>query len=338
MIFAFLLLLTLARAQNATTYWYMLNPGVFNFSNYTIAYKTTQALSLPLHARDGAVIYANDTVPSITTTFTLIGDINNGIGAFVTIEILQTPVFFISGSADVYMRNLQFSFNGTLFNTQQNSLLTLSDVNIWMGGIGIIIQTNLGPGIGFVADHFQCMNVQVCILYLGHSTATCTNCRFMNARQFSNAITSAVSVSSTATSAITGLTITNSLWINTQFFLYAQASPQAVPVPYPLASNWGYLNNNIIARTYEQDCVPPSQSQTPSFKFGGSVPTNCPTCSCGDDSRAPSNWQIFLLVLLGAAFIASVVINLNSQFSGNAMVYTAVRQSDAPNSGAIKSE
>jgi hypothetical protein len=330
MILLFLLLLASARAQNATTFWYMLNPGVYNFSNYTIAYKTTQALSLPLHARDGATIYANDTVPAITTTFTLIGDVNNGIGAFVTIEILQSPIFFISGAADVYMRNLQFTFNNTLFNTRDNSLLTLSSVNIWLGAIGIVVQNNAGPGIGLLADHFQCMNTRICLLYLGGSTATCTDCRFMNARPYTGTVTSAVAVSSTAQSAINGLTIKNSLWINTQFFLYAQSSPQAVPVSYPLPTNWGFINNNVIARTYEQDCVPPSQSQTPSFKFGGSVPENCPTCTCGDDSRAPSNWQIFLLVLLGAAFIAAVVINLNSQFAGNSMVYTAVRQEGTP--------
>lgn len=331
MIVLLFILFAIASAQNVTTYWYMLNPGVYNFSNYTIAYQTTQLLGLPLHARDGAIITANDTIPAITGTFTLIGDTSGNINAFVTIESAQTPVFTLNAGADVYMRNLQFAFNGTLFNPRQNSFLRLSFVNMWIGTIGVMIQTNSGPGVGMVADHLQCMNLAVCILYLSGSTANCSDCRFMNPR------VSPVSVSSTAQSSLLGLSIINSVWINTQFFIYAQASPQAVPVQYPLASNWGYLNNNIIARTYAQDCIPPSQSQTPSFKAGGGIPNGgCPVCeSNANQFGGPTIWQIIFLVLIGITFIALVTISLNSYFGSGVHVVTMQPRGDGAGVGKI---
>jgi len=315
--------------QNVTTYWYMLNPGVYNFSNFTMGYQMAViGLGLPLRVRDGAIINANETVPTITGGFTMIGDTNGNINAFLTIEVAQSPVFLLNGGADVYMRNLQIAFNGTLFNIRQNSLLKVSFMNLWIGTTGVMVQNNAGPGTGLVADHLQCMNLAICILYLSGNTANCSDCRFMNPR------VSGVSVGSTAQASLVGLSIVNSVWINTQFFIYAQSSPQAVPVQYPLPANWGYLNNNIIARTYAQDCVPPSQSQSPSLKFGGGIPNGgCPVC---DDCSAnqfggPTIFQIILLVLVGLIFIAVVVINLNSQFvSGTHVVNVQPKQGAAP--------
>jgi hypothetical protein len=77
------------------------------------------------------------------------------------------------------------------------------------------------------------------------------------------------------------------------------------------------LNNNIIARTYAQDCIPPSQSQTPSFKAGGGIPNGgCPTCDCSANQfGGPTIWNIITLVLVGLLFVAGVTINLNTQFS-----------------------
>jgi len=313
--------------QNMTTYWYMLNPGVYNFSNFTMGYQIAViGLGLPLRVRDGAIINANETVPTVVSGFTMIGDTNGNINAFLTIEVAQSPIFLLNSGADVYMRNLQIAFNGTLFNTRQNSLLRISFMNLWIGSTGLMIQNNAGPGIGVVADHLQCMNLAICILYLSGNTANCSDCRFMNPR------VSTVSVGSTAPSAISGLSIINSVWINTQFFIYAQASPQAVPVQYPLASNWGYLNNNIIARTYAQDCVPPSQSQSPTIKFGGGIPNGgCPVCDCTQNEfGGPTIFQIILLVLVGLIFIAVVVINLNSQFVSGTHVVTVQPKQAAP--------
>ena len=316
--------------QNVTTYWYMLNPGVYNFSNFTTGYQVAVlGLGLPLRVRDGAIINANETIPPITGGFTMIGDTSGNINAFLTIEVAQTPVFLLQGSADVYVRTLQIAFNGTLFNTQQNSLLKLSFVNLWIGSTGLLIQNNAGPGIGVVADHLQCMNLAICILYLSGSTANCSDCRFMNQRG------SGISVGSTAPSSISGLGVINSVWINIQFFIYAQSSPQAVAVQYPLPSNWGYLNNNIIAPTYAQDCVPPSQSQSPTINFGGGVPNGgCPTCDCTQNQfGGPTVFQIILLVLVGLIFVAVVIINLNSQFVSGTHIVSIQPKGAEPPSG-----
>lgn len=295
--------------------WYILNSGgPTNFTNYTTAAAAAIAQSLPLRARDGAVIFANETVAPISSSLTIIGDTDGLISAFITIETPQSPVFVVSGSGELFVRDLQISFNGTLFNTQGNSLLRLSNVNMWLGTIGVSVQNTPGPGVGMVADHVQCMNLATCFLYLTTNAAlNCTDCRFMNARN------TAVSVSSSTPSAIAGLNIINSLWINLQFFITIQASPLAVPVQYTLPSNWGYLNNNIIARTFSQTCIQPSPTPVPTpppvIGGGSGGGGTCPTCEkCVDDTfGGPTIFQIVLLILVGICLIILASVKLSSQ-------------------------
>ncbi len=303
---------------NTSSDWYLLNPGVYNYSNYSTIVIAATALALPIHVRDGAVIYFNETVAPVSSTLTIIGDLNGLIGAFLTIETPQNPVFVLSGSGELAVRDLQISFNGTLFNTNQNSLLRLSGVNMWIGTIGVSVQNTPGPGVGLVANRLQCMNLATCLLYLTTGAAlNCSECRFMNPR------TSAVSVSSTTTSAISGLNIIDSVWVNSQFFITVQASPLAVPVQYILPSNWGYLYNNINTRTYAQNCIQPTQSPSPSPVFGGGGGSGgvvCPVCQ----EPTPIWWNIVFLIIIALTLIALAAISLNSATGNQTSVVRVV--------------
>lgn len=292
---------------NTSSNWYLLNPGVYNYSNYSTIVLAATALGLPIHARDGAVIYSNETVAPISTTLSIIGDLNGLIGAFLTIETSQNPVFVLVNSGELSVRDLQISFNGTLFNTNQNSLLRLSGVNMWIGTIGVSVQNTPGPGVGLIASRLQCMNLATCLLYLTTGAAlNCSECRFMNPRN------TAVSVSSSTSSAISGLNIIDSVWVNAQFFITVQASPLAVPVQYILPSNWGYLYNNINTRTYAQNCIQPTQSPSPSPVFGGGggggSTITCPVCP------EPTSiwWNIAYLIIIGLSLVALAAVSMNS--------------------------
>lgn len=297
-------------ALGADSFWYILNPGVTNFTNYTTGAAAAVLANLPLRVRDGAVITQNETVMPISSTLQIYGDTVGTTAAFLTIETAQSPVFVVVGSGQLFVRDLQISFNGTLFNTQTTSLLRLSYVIMWIGTIGVSVQNAPGPGVGLVADHLQCVNLGTCLLYLTTGAAlNCSDCRFMNARN------TGVSVSSTTPSAISGLNIINSVWVNLQFFVTVQSSPSAVPVQYGLPSNWGFVNNNIIVRTYAQTCIQPTPSPTPSLPpaLGGGGGT-CPSCpSCTDNSYGgPKIWQYIMLILLALAAIALAAMSLGS--------------------------
>jgi len=84
---------------NTSSSWYLLNPGIYNYSNYSTIAIAAGALGLPIHVRDGAVIYFNETVAPVTSTLSIIGDLNGLIAAFLTIETPQNPVFVLSGGA-----------------------------------------------------------------------------------------------------------------------------------------------------------------------------------------------------------------------------------------------
>lgn len=303
---------------NTSSSWYLLNPGIYNYSNYSTIAIAAGALGLPIHVRDGAVIYSNETVAPVTGTLSIIGDLDGLIAAFLTIETPQNPVFVLSGAAELLVRDLQISFNGTLFNTNQNSLLRLEGINMWIGTIGVSVQNTPGPGVGLVANRLQCMNLATCLLYLTTGASfNCSDCRFMNPR------TSAVSVSSTTASAISGLNIIGSVWVNSQFFITVQSSPLAVPVQYILPSNWGYLYNNINTRTYAQDCVQPTQSPSPSpvFGGGGSGGLTCPVC----ESPTPIWWNITFLVIIALCLIGISAIALNS-VAGNQVTVVRINK------------
>lgn len=302
-----------ASYNSSNSYWYILTPAVTNFTNYTTGAAAAMMMSLPLRARTGAVIQANETVAAITTSLTIIGDLSGVNGAEITIETNQSPIFVVSASGELLVRDVQLYFNNTLFNTQQNGLLRLQNVIMWMGGIGVSVQNNPGPGVGLVATNFQCFNLGTCLLYLTTGASmNCTNCRFANARN------TAVSVSSSTPSALIGLNILFSTWVNMQFFITVQSSPNAIPVQYILANNWGYINNNMILRSFTENCASPSPSPTP-LPFGGgggsgSGSGTCPVCEkCTNNTYgSPTIWNIFLLILVGLGAVGIAVISLNS--------------------------
>lgn len=294
----FFALLIFPNCIHAQTYFYILNPNAVNFTNFTMGLQAALSTGLPLRVRNNAIIFENETIPTITTPLTIIGDTVGLISAYLFIQPNQSPLFQITNSGDLFVRNLQIIFNNTLFNTQLNGLLRLSHVNLWQGTIGISIQNVAGPSNGLVADMYQCMNLRICILYLTTgSSVNCTNCRFMNE------LYTGVSVTSTTSSALTGINIFNSNWINLQWYITVQPQPNAVPIQYPLPSNWGFINNNVITLTFKQNCAEPTPSPSP-LPFGGGGGSSggsgtCPQCEkCVDDTYgSPSIWTIILLVI-----------------------------------------
>lgn len=313
MIKAFLLLLLLySPAKAQTSFWYILNPTVVNYTNYTTGSAAALSLGLPLRVRNNATIGLTEAVAPITGSLTLIGDVAGLVPAYLTIETMQSPVFVVSGSGSLVVRDLQIGFNGTLFNTQTTALLRLFSVTMWIGTIGVSVQSSPGPGVGLVAERLQCMNIGTCLLYLTTNAAlNCTDCRFIRPRN------AAVSVSAPTPSSLAGVNVINSVWIDAQFFITVQPSPLAVPIQYQLPSNWGYLTNNVNTRTYVENCISPTPSQTPSpqpeLGGGGAGSGTCPACpDCEDTFGGPSIWQIVLLILAGICVIIVALIMLKS--------------------------
>jgi len=304
-------LLSICATSSAQSYWYILNPSVVNYTNYTTASAAAISLGLPLRIRDGASIGLNETVAPITGTLTLIGDVSGLVSAYLVVETMQSPVFVVSGSGSLLVRDLQIGFNGTLFNTQTTALLRLFSVTMWIGTIGVSVQSSSGPGVGLVAERLQCMNLGTCLLYLTTGASlNCTDCRFIRPRN------AAVSVSAPTPSSIIGVNVVNSVWIDAQFFITVQPSPLAVPIQYQLQSNWGYLTNNVNTRTYVENCISPTPSQTPSpapeFGGGGGSGT-CPACpKCENTFGGPSIWNIVYLIIIGLILVVGALIMLKS--------------------------
>jgi hypothetical protein len=307
-------LLAVVAGVRSQTFWYIDDGGsVTNYTNYTAGATAATLSGLPLRVRTGATIFQNETVASITGALVVIGDTAGMVQATLLVETAQSPVFVVGAGGRLTFRDTQIWSNGTVFNTQLDGQLVLSRVFLWMGGVGVSVQNTPGSGTGLVADHLQCANMGSCLLYLTtNAVMWCSDCRFVNAR------TAGVSVTSTTPSAISGLAVVDSVWVNIQFFVSVQPTPLAIPVQYPLPSNWAHINNNFILNSYDQDCVQPTQSQSPSpIPLGGGGGGTCPACpKCFNNTYGPPTIWIYVIgIILLIAAIALAAMSMESASS-----------------------
>jgi hypothetical protein len=132
--------------------WYTNLMGRTNYTNATAAFEAAIALDTPLWVSDDDVIRDNDTIPTITTRLTLVGE---SAAVRVSVETPQTPAFLVTGTGELEVSGIDFVFNYTLFEVQDDGVLTVAEVGAWFGDKAVVLRGTGAPGTGFVGSYFR---------------------------------------------------------------------------------------------------------------------------------------------------------------------------------------
>lgn len=174
----------LGAAPAAACPFYTLATGRTNYTNITAGTTAALASGTPLYVCDGAQVFANDTIPHVAATLTLMGAPMPTVAParlFVDYGV-PVPLFALDGTAHMAVAELQFIFNTTLFAVADNAQLALDSVLFWWGDLAVNVITTDGNGAaGLVAAHTSFMQVGIGIRRTT-GVATCRWCRFVEAR------------------------------------------------------------------------------------------------------------------------------------------------------------
>jgi hypothetical protein len=154
-------------------------------TNYTtIGAALTEAFSngLPVRVCDVAKIKVNETIPVISQSVSVIGDVGTS-RAYLTVEDLSlSPVFVITADS-VTFQDLNIINQNTLFSVQGTGFLLLQHVRVWFGklGVSVNVASTISHTTGVEADHTMFISSGVGILQVA-GDVLCRDCDVVDAR------------------------------------------------------------------------------------------------------------------------------------------------------------
>ena len=133
---------------------------------------------------NNAVVFANETLPNITSSLCVTGDTPTGsVFPYLTVENnITSPTFFInaSNSARIVFENLNIVNAGTLFSIVGESQLTLANMRCWFGNICVEVNSSITRALlppGLYADTASFMSNAIAVVNI-NGWVYCMHCTF----------------------------------------------------------------------------------------------------------------------------------------------------------------
>lgn len=278
-----------------------------NFTRFSDALAAAIANSLPLIVCDQAKITANETIPTITSSVVITGELTPGSPfPYLTVENLQLDPIFVIDAANgdvVLFENLQIDFKTTLFSIQGQAQLTLLNFKCWFGITCVQVSTLTTGSVppGLAGDTAVFMGNAIGIL---HNTGfvTCNHCTFYDS------LVAAILTRNPAPNPFIYITLYDHHYQNVLFPLAAQTAIEQPLVAPELSPSYVDMTDFFACFDYQK---PSSTEQL--FGSAGCPPTTtaCPVCASCQNTSSPTQIIFSIGLLLLIAFVISTCASRN---------------------------
>jgi len=175
-------LVLLAGAACGCPYYQTVGEDRVDFGTFAAAYDVARVNALPIHVCDAASIEADEFVPVISDPITVVGDVSDH-RAHWTVEASNLTTVLVVTANNVVFRDLQFVFENTMMEVQDNGYVFLDHVHFLFGQVGVRVATNEGVGdfLGMEGDHAIFLSVGIAVL-VERGDVICHDCDILYPR------------------------------------------------------------------------------------------------------------------------------------------------------------